>query len=72
MANLKPILLHLIVFFLFLGATGFMGKILIEKLLVSCPGIGNLYLLIREKKGKSFEERFDTLFKDDVSIFASM
>lgn len=44
-----------------------MGKVLIEKLLVSCPTIGNLYLLIREKKGKTFKERFDTLFKDDVS-----
>lgn len=48
-----------------------MGKILIEKLLVSCPNIGNLYLLIREKKGKTPEERFDVLFKDDVSCMQS-
>nr|CAH7751944.1 unnamed protein product [Callosobruchus chinensis] len=34
------------------GATGFIGKVLIEKLLRSCPEIGNIYVLIREKKGK--------------------
>ncbi|KAL0273819.1 UNVERIFIED_CONTAM: hypothetical protein PYX00_006400 [Menopon gallinae] len=50
------------------GATGFMGKILIEKLLVSCPNIGKIYLLIREKKGKSFDERFDILFREDVFV----
>ncbi|CAH0714672.1 unnamed protein product, partial [Brenthis ino] len=32
------------------GATGFLGKILIEKLLYSCPDVGNIYILIREKK----------------------
>ncbi|XP_056641055.1 putative fatty acyl-CoA reductase CG5065 [Diorhabda sublineata] len=39
------------------GGTGFLGKVLIEKLLRSCPDIGNIYMLIREKKGKSIEER---------------
>ena len=33
------------------GATGFMGKVLVEKLLRCCPGIKNLYLLIRPKSG---------------------
>ena len=32
------------------GATGFMGKVLVEKLLRSCPGIGNVYLLMRPSK----------------------
>ncbi|XP_012263712.2 fatty acyl-CoA reductase 1-like [Athalia rosae] len=32
------------------GATGFMGKVLVEKLLRSCPDVGPLYVLVREKK----------------------
>lgn len=39
------------------GASGFMGKVLIEKLLRSCPGIEKIYVLIRQKKGKTGEER---------------
>lgn len=33
------------------GATGFMGKVLVEKLLRDCPDVAQLYLLIRKKKG---------------------
>lgn len=33
------------------GATGFMGKVLVYKLLMSCPDIGNIFILVREKKG---------------------
>lgn len=39
------------------GGSGFLGKVLIEKLLRSSPEIGDVYLLMREKKGKSPEER---------------
>lgn len=39
------------------GATGFIGKVLIEKLLYSCPNIDKIYLLIRGAKGKSPHER---------------
>lgn len=49
------------------GASGFMGKVLIEKLLRSCPEIGNLYLLLRPKKGKSLEERIKQLTDVGVS-----
>lgn len=48
------------------GGTGFMGKLLIEKLLRSCPGIGFLYLLVRPKKGKDVHERIEELFDDAV------
>ncbi|XP_012545692.2 putative fatty acyl-CoA reductase CG5065 [Bombyx mori] len=41
------------------GATGFMGKVLVEKLLKSCPGLNKLYLLMRPKKGQSSKERLD-------------
>ncbi|XP_064634535.1 fatty acyl-CoA reductase 1-like isoform X2 [Lineus longissimus] len=39
------------------GATGFIGKVLIEKLLRCCPGIRCIYLLLRPKKGKCVQER---------------
>ncbi|XP_049839722.1 putative fatty acyl-CoA reductase CG5065 [Schistocerca gregaria] len=37
------------------GATGFMGKVLIEKLLRCCPDIGNVYVLVREKRKNPYE-----------------
>ncbi|XP_033209164.1 fatty acyl-CoA reductase wat-like isoform X3 [Belonocnema kinseyi] len=43
------------------GGTGFMGKILIEKLLRYCPEIGNIYLLMRIKKGKPTHERLSEI-----------
>ncbi|XP_035782468.1 putative fatty acyl-CoA reductase CG5065 [Anopheles albimanus] len=39
------------------GGTGFMGKVLIEKLLRSCSELRTIYVLIREKKHKSVAER---------------
>ncbi|XP_042149489.1 putative fatty acyl-CoA reductase CG5065 [Ixodes scapularis] len=41
------------------GSTGFLGKVLVEKLLRSCPGIERIYLLIRPKKGSSPAERLE-------------
>lgn len=52
------------------GFTGFVGKVLCEKILRSLPHVGTIYLLIRPKKGASMTERvrqsfdsacFDTL-----------
>ncbi|KAJ0182913.1 hypothetical protein K1T71_000889 [Dendrolimus kikuchii] len=39
------------------GATGFMGKVLVERLLSTCPDIERLYLLMRQKKDVSPEKR---------------
>ncbi|XP_045928246.1 fatty acyl-CoA reductase 1 isoform X3 [Micropterus dolomieu] len=39
------------------GATGFMGKVLVEKLLRSCPEVKALYLLVRPKAGQSMQQR---------------
>ncbi|KAJ9600161.1 hypothetical protein L9F63_009571 [Diploptera punctata] len=39
------------------GGSGFLGRVLIEKLLRSCPNIGNIYLLLREKKGMNIMDR---------------
>ncbi|XP_030756623.1 fatty acyl-CoA reductase wat-like isoform X1 [Sitophilus oryzae] len=41
------------------GGTGFLGKLLIEKLLRCCKDIGTVYIIIRTKKGKSMEERIN-------------
>lgn len=51
------------------GGTGFMGKMLIEKLLRSCPHIKHIYLLVRVKKGKTAHERIDDIFQDRVSRY---
>ncbi|XP_066593573.1 putative fatty acyl-CoA reductase CG5065 [Prorops nasuta] len=45
------------------GGTGFMGKVLVEKLLRSCPGIKIIYLLIRPKKGQDVHQRLADLLK---------
>ncbi|CAL7951768.1 unnamed protein product [Xylocopa violacea] len=43
------------------GATGFMGKVLVEKLLRSCPGIKNIYVLMRPKKDQDVKQRLREL-----------
>ncbi|XP_047370031.1 fatty acyl-CoA reductase wat-like [Vespa velutina] len=48
------------------GGTGFMGKLLIEKLLRGCSGIRCIYILIRSKKGKNVLERLDELMEDSL------
>lgn len=39
------------------GGTGFMGKVLVEKLLRDCPEIKKCYLLMRTKRGIEPEQR---------------
>lgn len=48
------------------GVTGFMGKVLLEKLLRSCPEIGFCYVLVRPKKGLKPQERVKQLFDSKV------
>ncbi|EFX77101.1 hypothetical protein DAPPUDRAFT_54566 [Daphnia pulex] len=48
------------------GATGFMGKVLVEKLLRSCPGINRLYVLMRPSKGKEVAVRLQELISNEV------
>ncbi|KAJ9599671.1 hypothetical protein L9F63_026480, partial [Diploptera punctata] len=48
------------------GGTGFLGKLLIEKLLYSCPHINMIYMLVRNKKGKSVESRAQEIFQDQL------
>lgn len=46
------------------GGTGFLGKTLIYKLLTSCPGVENIFLLIRSKRGKDIFSRVEEIFED--------
>ncbi|XP_078050790.1 fatty acyl-CoA reductase wat [Augochlora pura] len=48
------------------GGTGFVGKVLVEKLLRSCPGIANLYIIVRPKKGKPATARFKENFDEAI------
>lgn len=50
------------------GGTGFMGKVLVEKLLRKCSGLKKIYMLVRTKKGKDPNERLKDQFKNPVSI----
>jgi fatty acyl-CoA reductase len=43
------------------GASGFLGKVLLEKLLRACPNVGNILVLIRPKKGKEPIERVQNI-----------
>lgn len=44
------------------GATGFLGKVLIEKLLRSCYNLNKIYVLVRSKKGATPTQRLDEIF----------
>ncbi|XP_076178028.1 putative fatty acyl-CoA reductase CG5065 [Ptiloglossa arizonensis] len=63
------------------GSTGFMGKVLVEKLLRSCPGIREIFLLMRPKKGMNIDDRlrkmleyplFDRVRKERPSCFEKL
>ncbi|KAH7954278.1 hypothetical protein HPB49_017131 [Dermacentor silvarum] len=44
------------------GGTGFIGKVLLEKLLRSCSGLKRVYLLVRSKRGENPQARLEKLF----------
>ncbi|ETE59012.1 hypothetical protein L345_15260, partial [Ophiophagus hannah] len=48
------------------GATGFMGKVLVEKLLRSCHGVKAIYVCVRPKGGRSMQTRVENLLKCKV------
>ncbi|KAL1414456.1 hypothetical protein MTO96_000860 [Rhipicephalus appendiculatus] len=43
------------------GGTGFIGKVLLEKLLRSCPGLKRVYLLVRSKRGENPQARLQKM-----------
>ncbi|CAG9579022.1 unnamed protein product [Danaus chrysippus] len=48
------------------GGTGFLGKVLLEKLLYSCPGIKKVYLLVREKQNSTVQQRIQKLIEEPL------
>nr|XP_039270770.1 fatty acyl-CoA reductase 1-like [Styela clava] len=52
------------------GVTGFMGKVLLEKILRSCPDVSKIYVLIRPKKSLLPHERLASIF--DSPLFAKV
>ena len=54
------------------GGTGFMGKVLIEKLLYSCSDLNQIFILTRPKRGRTPEIRVDEMFKLPVSMNSSV
>lgn len=54
------------------GGSGFMGKVLIEKLLYACPDLVEVFVLLRPKRGKSIEARLDDMFKLPVCVIFSV
>ncbi len=53
------------------GGTGFLGKVLVEKLLRSCPNIKAVYLLMRSKKGQAIHDRLTQEFHKNMVITIS-
>lgn len=49
------------------GSTGFVGKVLVEKLLRSCRKIDKIFLLLRCKSNETLKQRFET-FKSSVAF----
>ena len=52
------------------GGTGFLGAVLLEKLLRACPEIETVYLLVRPKRMSSIQERVSNLLSSPVSEVA--
>lgn len=50
------------------GGSGFMGQVLIEKLLRSCSDVNSIFVMMRPKKGKSPKERLEQLKQIKVSL----
>lgn len=48
------------------GSSGFVGKVLVYKLLKSCTSLKAIYLLLRAKRGKTSTERLEELFSSSV------
>lgn len=45
------------------GGSGFIGKVLLEKILRSLPTVSKVYVLLRPQKGKSAEDRLKELLE---------
>ena len=51
------------------GGTGLVGKVIVYKILRSIESIKKVYILIREKKGQNYLERFNDLITKSKDLF---
>ena len=51
------------------GGTGFLGKVLVEKILYSIPDVNKIFLLIRPSKGNAPRVRLDNILKVKAGKF---
>lgn len=54
------------------GATGFLGKVLVEKLLRSCPHLERVYILLRPLGDKTLACRFQEFINNKVTKRSSI
>lgn len=54
------------------GASGFMGKVLMEKLLYSCSELKEIIILMRPKRGKSGAQRVQDFATIPVSLISPL
>lgn len=52
------------------GASGFVGKVVVEKLLRACPDVGNIYVLLRPRRGQDPEARLRAMLDLPVHVQA--
>jgi len=50
------------------GGSGFVGVSYIEKLLRSMPDVGNIFILLRPRKGQDIQGRLNTMKDNSVKI----
>ena len=48
------------------GTTGFIGKVVLEKILRSCPDFKRIYVMVRPKKGLSNQKRLEEIFESEI------
>lgn len=48
------------------GTTGFVGKVVLEKIMRSLPNYKAIYIMVRSKKGMSNHERLQEIFKSEI------
>ena len=53
------------------GGSGYIGKVLIEKLLRSCTRIKKIYLLLRPKKNKNLDDRIKEICDSMVRFYCA-
>jgi hypothetical protein len=58
--------------YFFNGAIGLLGKVFLETPLLSCPGVGNIFLLVKAKKGKEPSERVQNIISLPVITIESV